>query len=567
MKKYPTPRTAAEALLMRLKLHGVDYLFANAGTDFASIIEGYVRGSEEEMPFPKPLVVPHETAVVAMAHGYYLTTGKPQAAMVHVNVGLANSLCGILNAASDNIPLFMMSGRTPLTEDNHLGSRNTPIHWGQEMRDQGSIVREAVKWDYELRYPEQICDLVDRGMTIAMAAPRGPVYLSLPREPLAKAWPEEQLIDNKIQSIPYSPSPDESACNFAQELLLKAQHPLIICQRGDPKGELSEAIATLSEMLGIPVVESFPLQNQLPSDHPMHSGFNAGPLLEKSDLVLIVNSQVPWIKSIQGLTNNPTLIHIALDPLFTNMPFRNFHSDLSIIGDPAKTINRLKKGLPKNSQSAVLRYEKVNQENTERRIKLKEIARMGSGSPMSPEFVGLCLSDALDDEAVIFNELGVPINSLHLSGPNRLFSTPFSGGLGWGFPAALGASLADPNRLAVACIGDGSYIFANPVACHQIAESMELPVLIIIMNNGIWNAVRRAARNVYPEGSAIKKNEMPLTSLNPLPDFCQIAAASRGWSERVETGSELPDALMRAINIIKTEKRHALLELKVSIPN
>ena len=170
MKKYPTPRTAAEALLMRLKLHGVDYLFANAGTDFASIIEGYVRGSEEEMPFPKPLVVPHETAVVAMAHGYYLTTGKPQAAMVHVNVGLANSLCGILNAASDNIPLFMMSGRTPLTENNHLGSRNTPIHWGQEMRDQGSIVREAVKWDYELRYPEQICDLVDRGMTIAMAA-------------------------------------------------------------------------------------------------------------------------------------------------------------------------------------------------------------------------------------------------------------------------------------------------------------------------------------------------------------------------------------------------------------
>ena len=223
--------------------------------------------------------------------------------------------------------------------------------------------------------------------------------------------------------------------------------------------------------------------------------------------------------------------------------------------------------LLKDIQSIGQRYEKVKQENIIRRSKLKEVAAMGSGSPMSPEFVGLCLSVALDDEAVIFNELGVPVNSLNLSGPNRLFSTPFSGGLGWGFPAALGASLANPNRLAVACVGDGSYIFANPVACHQIAEAMELPVLVIIMNNGIWNAVRRAARNVYPEGSSIKMNEMPLTSLNPLPDFCQIAKASRGWSERVEKGSDLPGALMRAVNIIKTEKRHALLELRVSIPN
>lgn len=567
MKKYPTPKTAAEALLMRLKLNGVDYLFANAGTDFAPIIEGYVRGAEEEMPFPKPLVVPHETAVVAMAHGYYLTTGKPQAAIVHVNVGLANSLCGILNAASDNIPLFMMSGRTPLTEDKHLGSRNTPIHWGQEMRDQGSIVRQSVKWDYELRYPEQISDLVDRGITIAMAPPRGPVYLSLPREPLAKMWPKEKRIDQKIQSIPLSPSPDEYACNLAMELISKAQNPLIICQRGDPEGSLSEAIGALSEGHGIPVIESFPLQNQLASDHPMHSGFNAGPWLEKSDVIIIVNTQVPWIKSMQESSKKLTLIHIALDPLFTDMPFRNFHSDLSIIGDPAKTINYLNKILLKDTQSIGQRYEKVKQENIIRRSKLKEVAAMGSGSPMSPEFVGLCLSVALDDEAVIFNELGVPVNSLNLSGPNRLFSTPFSGGLGWGFPAALGASLANPNRLAVACVGDGSYIFANPVACHQIAEAMELPVLVIIMNNGIWNAVRRAARNVYPEGSSIKMNEMPLTSLNPLPDFCQIAKASRGWSERVEKGSDLPGALMRAVNIIKTEKRHALLELRVSIPN
>ena len=86
------PTIAAEALLMRLKAHGIDYLFANGGTDFAPIIEAYVTGGAKGAAMPQPLIIPHETAAVAMAHGYYLATGRPQAVMVHVNVGLAN--CG-----------------------------------------------------------------------------------------------------------------------------------------------------------------------------------------------------------------------------------------------------------------------------------------------------------------------------------------------------------------------------------------------------------------------------------------------------------------------------------------
>ena len=125
------PVNAAEALLMRLKQNGVDYLFANAGTDFAPVIEGYAAQTTNDAPMPIPLAIPHETAAVAMAHGYYLVTGRPQAVMVHVNVGLANSIMGLINAASDQIPLFMMSGRTPLTEFGRLGSRMTPIQYGR----------------------------------------------------------------------------------------------------------------------------------------------------------------------------------------------------------------------------------------------------------------------------------------------------------------------------------------------------------------------------------------------------------------------------------------------------
>ena len=102
--------TVAEAYLCLLKARGIDWLFANAGTDFAPIIEALSRGAGAGLAMPEPLAVPHETVAVGMAHGYYLASGRPQAVMVHVNVGMANALMGLLNAARDNVPILFTSG-------------------------------------------------------------------------------------------------------------------------------------------------------------------------------------------------------------------------------------------------------------------------------------------------------------------------------------------------------------------------------------------------------------------------------------------------------------------------
>jgi acetolactate synthase-1/2/3 large subunit len=172
--------TAAALLLDALHAHGVEHFFANAGTDFPPVIEAFARGAAAGRAFPRPLVVPHEGIAVGMAHGYYLATGRPQAVMVHVNVGTANCLNNLINAARDDVPILLLAGRTPVTERGRKGSRTRPIHWAQEM-----LRREIVKWDYELRYPEQAADAVRRAVEIAMTPPRGPVYLVLPREALA----------------------------------------------------------------------------------------------------------------------------------------------------------------------------------------------------------------------------------------------------------------------------------------------------------------------------------------------------------------------------------------------
>ena len=136
-----TAMTSAEALLRALKRQGIDYFLANAGTDFPPIIEALSRLAPDQAP--QPVTVPHETAAVAMAHGYYLVSGKPLAVMVHVNVGLANAVMGVINAASDNIPLLVLSGRTPISEYGRPGSRVTPIQYGQEMYDQSSLVADV----------------------------------------------------------------------------------------------------------------------------------------------------------------------------------------------------------------------------------------------------------------------------------------------------------------------------------------------------------------------------------------------------------------------------------------
>lgn len=560
----PQPTTAAEALLTRMKAHGIDYLFANGGTDFAPVIEAYARGARAGLAMPVPLVVPHETAAVAMAHGYYLATGRPQAVMVHVNVGLANSVMGLINAASENIPIFMLAGRTPITEFDRPGARMTPIQYGQEMRDQSAMIREVVKWDYELRYPEQAARLVDRAMAIAMSEPKGPVFLSLPREPLAEAWPADEPIGFKPQAASSPPHPDPDGIARLAGLIAQAQAPLIVAQRGDPQGRLARVLSRFANAHAIPVVESHPLRNLLAADDPVNMGGAVETFLKTADLVIVVDASVPWIQRTARPAGGAVVAHIGPDPQFARLPMRSFPMDIALESDPAAAFDALTGALADHEGRRADRLAALRDRNAARRAEARAAALAGDGAPMTPAFVAACLSDALGERDVVFSELGAPLAAMAFKGPNRGFNPPFSGGLGWCMPAALGAALADDSRVAVATLGEGSYIFANPAACHQVAEALNLPILTVVMNNGIWNAVRRAALAVYPDGMAAAMNTMPITSLEPVPDCTALVGASRGWGRRVETGADLPEALAEAFDMVRARKRQALLEVRVS---
>lgn len=558
----PAPRTGAESLLMGLKRAGVEYLFGNAGTDFPPLIEAMARLPADAVPVP--VTVPHETAAMAMAHGHYLATGRAQAVMVHTNVGLANAMMGMINCASDDVPVIVMSGRTPITETGRPGGRVSPIQYGQEMYDQAAMVAEIVKHHYEMRFPEQGGPLAGRAMALATSAPAGPVYLSLPREVLMEPVPEGAGLDSpRPAARPAHPDPE--AIGRLAAWLMAAKAPLILAQRGDPAGHLGAALAGFAEAHGVPVAEPFPLRNLMPSAHPMFAGHQAAEAIREADLIVVLDCAVPWIEAISPPGPDCRLVHIGPDPHFRRMPARFYRTDLAIEADPLAAIRALGAALPAPGSEAGARRADWAARGEDRRAAARAKAKAGATEPMSAEWLSLCLSEALGPDAAVFSELGALPGFMAFAGPNRFLNNVHAGGLGWGMGAALGAQLADRERLVVACIGDGSYLFANPPVCHQIAEALELPILTVVKNNGMWNAVRRSVLGAYPDGAAARANAMPLTSLEPAPDYGMIAAASRAHVERVSHGRDLPAALARAIRVIREERRQAFVELRVAV--
>src|SRR5438046_3210851 len=293
-----TPETAADAWLGLLAARGVEYLFANGGTDFAPVVEAYAKGQKLGWKLPHVVIVPHENMGVAMAHGYTMITGRPQAMMVHVGVGTANSMNGLINASRQNVPILFTAGRTPLTESGALpAARNNYIHWAQEHFDQGGMLREFMKWDYELRHPEQVETVLDRALAIAKSEPQGPVYVTLPREIPASQFPGKFCKTTTI-SPASPPAPDPDTLDEVAKLLGRAEDPLLITANGGRSVEAARAIQQLAETFAIPVIHYRPRYLALPTEHPLAAGWDPQGLLPQSDLILVVDCDVPWLPSL-----------------------------------------------------------------------------------------------------------------------------------------------------------------------------------------------------------------------------------------------------------------------------
>jgi len=550
---------AGEVFLRALAEHGVEFFFANPGTDFPPIVEAFGRARGRNTKLPRPVLVPHENLAVAMAHGAYIMTGHPQAVMVHVNVGTGNTLNNLINLSRDRVPLILAAGRTPITEKGSFGSRSRQIHWGQEMFDQAGMVREVVKWDYELRVPGQIADVVARAHEVAMTTPRGPVYLVLPREPLSAALDEAPAI--RPRPVPTAAYPDPAAIEQLAGWIASAQRPLVITAGPGTDNSAVAALAKVADRAAIPVVAHNARSVPLPASHPMHAGYDSGPHVGDADLIIVIESDAPWYPRAEQPAAGCRVVHIGEDPVFARYPMRSFPSDLTITAPVALALAALDAALATKTLSVDARRAKLIERHTARRQKAE---REATATALNAATFSRAVCDAVGEDAIIFNEYPLSLEHGAREKPGTFYGLSAAGGLGWGLGAALGAKLAAPDKFIVATIGDGAYMFTNPTVCHWVAEKFDLPVLAVVFNNSRYGAVRRATLSMFKDGAAGEDDGQFLADLSPSPPFEELLRAQGGHGERVEKFEELEPALARARDAVRGGKQ-ALVN--VMIPN
>ncbi len=557
--------SVAEAYIELLAARGVDYFFGNGGTDFGPIVEAYAKRISQEEMLPKPIAVPHEITAVAMSHGYTMVTGKPQVVMVHTLPGTANAVGGILNASRANIPILFTAGRTPITEGELVGSRDGGIHYSQESFDQGSMVREWVKWDYELRADADLEGVVDRALAISQSEPAGPVYLTLPREVLAAkreefTYSETPRMAPAVDTVSAPPLIEEAA-----KVLAAAKNPMLIVRDAGRDPKCQQHLVELAELISMPVFEASSAYVNFPQSHSLYAGAGAGEHVPAADAIILLEVDAPWVQKRTPPSDDACVISIGQDPLHADIPVRSYRTDITMAGTPRLTIAALVEAIKKIGvgSAAVKKRAAKWSDIRDKRVAANE-ARAEAGKdqfPINKSYFGRELSRQLDEKSIFIVELGADSTQFHFDTPGDAYAHSPAGGLGWALGAALGAKLASPDRTVVCAIGDGSYTFGVPTAAHITSHMQNLPVLFIVWNNGIWNAVKSSAKGLTPDGVAVKTNTWTFTALDQDFNYEKICEASGGYGERVEDPAEVPAAIKRALHAVQVEKRQALLNI------
>jgi len=387
------------------------------------------------------------------------------------------------------------------------------------------------------------------------------VYLSLPREPLAAPL-SEPLGPVKPRSVPADPYPDPARIATLAEWIAAAEKPLIITTASG--AEALAPLGRIAEKYALPVVTQRQRVVCLPTSHPMHMGYDPQGLIQEADLVIVLDADVPWIPSEQHPLPNCRFVSIGEDPAFRRYPMRSFPSDLAITSNTASALQTLEQALGTHTIPEVriaARRVRANEFNKKRKEQLAKASAVPPGDKITKAYLSRMIAETVGDDAVIFNEYSMEQDYCPREKPDTFYGLSAAGGLGWGFGAALGAKLAAPEKLVVATLGDGAYMFSNPMVAHWVSDVHKLPILTIIFNNSRYGAVRGATLSMFKEGVAGQDDGRFMADLNPSPAFEAAVKAQGGHGERVEKAADLPAALARARDVVVKEKRQALVNV------
>ena len=543
-------RSAGALLIDALRDGGVTHLFANFGSDHPAIIEALARDRESGIDSPRVILCPHEYSALSAAHAYAAVTGEPQAVFVHTDVGTANLGGAVHNAARSRVPVFVFAGLTPYTLEGELpGSRNSFVNHLQDVHDQHGLVRPYAKWSYDLRTAVNVRQIVFRALQLARSAPAGPVYVTAAREVLEETAAPAATDVGLWQPVAAAPAPDEVA-DVIHAALAGATKPLIITTYLGRDRARVAALVELAERLGIRVVEHNAEVVSFPRSHPLHAGDDPHPLLGEADVIVAIDTDVPWVDAVARPRPDARVFVVNEDPLHEDLPLWYVPAERFVRADSGLVLAQLLArcgGSP--DEAAVRRAESAAEDGRIIRGALADqlAADVRSGQ-LTPASVAGALHRLLDEDDVVVNEAisAAPTVWKHLprERPGTLYGNRGTS-LGWSGGGALGIKLAEPDRRVVSIVGDGTFFFTAPASTYWIARQYGIAVLTVVLDNGGWNATKRNLERLHPDGSAATGDRL-WVNLQQSTDYGGIAAAAgEAWAAVVTDPGEL-DAALRA---------------------
>jgi acetolactate synthase-1/2/3 large subunit len=551
MKNY---QDGGEAIVEAFRNLGIKYVISSPGSEWSPVWEALTRQKHEKNHGPEYIQCWHETLAVNMATGYTWITGQAQAVLVHAGVGLLQGAMGIRCAMQAEVPMLVMSG-----ESVTLGAdEDLPIEpqWYGGVSPGGAdkLVAPFVKWASHVPSAPTLYQCIIRAGEMAQRAPMGPIYLDVPLEHMLEDWsPAGEL--RKVPPAPATQAAEAELDALAADIRA-AKNPMIVADLSGRDAATFPALVALAEAAGIPVIGGRGTSYaNFPTDHELWLGIENYGHLADADLVILVGGRTPWYPP-KRRPSPGKIVAVGDHPHKEWLIYQDLHADAYLEGDIAATLvaltKRLSGGLDENA--AELRRGKWAGESAKAMGALQDQRDAAvAEDALNPFSVAAAMRAVMPDDAIFVDETitHFPVLRKHLpmTKPQTLFRHT-GGALGQGLGLALGVKLAAPERPVVLFIGDGGILY-NPITqAFGASREHKLPIIIVIMNNGHYKAMKKGHVHHYPDGM-VDATELTMGIEIQGPEFEQLGSHFGIKGTRVETYEAFKAALEDALKETK----------------
>lgn len=525
-----TKMTGAQAIIEALKKEKVNHIFGISG---GAVLPIYDVLYDAEM---RNILAKHEQCAGHMADGYARVSGLPGVCIATSGPGATNLVTGIANAYMDSSPVVSITGQV------------TRAAIGKDAFQEADIVgitTPITKYVTQVKRTEDIPKVFKTAFYIATSGRPGPVLVDVPKDIQQHSTDFE--FHDSITLRGYKPrdNPHPVQVKRAAEMLVKAEHPMILAGGGVIISNASRDLLKLAELMMLPVATTLMGKGSIPETHPlslgmvgMHGMAQANTLILESDVLLTVGARFSdrTTARVDGFCPDTQIIHIDIDSAEIG---KNVKIDLPIVADAGKTLREIyklvvKKAMTNEKSPWHSRIQQVREHYT------SELER-DSQSITAPAIIR-SLRALLPNNAIIATEVGQNQMwaALHFQSlePRTFLSSGGLGTMGFGFPAAIGAKVAKPDVPVVDIAGDGSFIMSAQELATSVLE--EIPVIVVVLNNSMLGMVAQWQRIFY-------NRRYSGTMLHDSPDFVKLAEAFGAQGIRIGSLDEFSQAVKNGL--------------------